>query len=313
MAELNISEAISRSYNTLSNQIELMLDVVKDDDLLLQLNAFDVLFQAQFKWLSELANKAIDDNNSYITELEYRDNELVEKQKEILTLLDKLNFSSEKLNQMVTAKMNAEALLTQVTNQRDAYKADADKASVYENDFTKAKARADRLKDSNAKLETSNNQLNQQVQQLSASVRRHKLHIDDMNTVYRIIRQSMLYEGFAPVRDIQINGETFFFYKKPVATVEAFRIDSDEYQISRMHQYFIQLQSTNGVHYDLVPIEGGGFLTPPVVPIPDEIRAIVNEEFDKEQLFNPQFTMQFHTQTMQKIFNETERLLNEIL
>lgn len=305
LQRINASEALGRSFKTLESQLDTLVDST-EGLAHLQASALYDLFKAQFMFVSECINADVDAYNELLVTVTERDSKI-----ERMMADNKVMYSDNKTLVNLAKDLRDEVaklnnLKAQIENQRDNYKKEADELRTLRNDFRRLSNQLERNKESNTSLQAKVNQLEQKNSQQKSHIRQ----VDDRNTylikLHNAIRQMMLVEGLAPEQDITIDKDTFFIYRKPINSFDGFKFEKDSLQPSRDHQYFLHVQTSFGVHRDIIPMEDGRIFVPPAKPLPKAFLKIIQDEFEKETLFAPNYTPKFQTQALQQIFAEVE-------
>lgn len=305
---MNASEALTRSFNTILSQLDTLVES-SEGDAKIQAEALDLIFKAQFSFLNGQINADIDAYNHLCSQIEPRDAEIAQLEYKLEQARQQSHFASENLRLKAIEFRKSETKIEQITNQLNAYKAEADELRPLKNDNKRLRNQVARNKVSNDSLTAKVTTLEQDKDRMKRENQQMAERVSKMKQLHNVVRQLMLCEGLAPERDIKIDNETFFLYRKPVSSHDAFSFGKEGMQASRAHQYFFQVQSTNGVHRDVIPMEDGSIFVPPAKPFPRALTKAIQEEFTKETLFNPEYTPQFATQALQVLFNDIESIL----
>lgn len=94
------------------------------------------------------------------------------------------------------------------------------------------------------------------------------------------MRHIMILEGHIPHRTVRVNNVKYYLYRKPADVAECFKNADTEQVISPLHKYYIRVESSYGVHRDIIPLlDQGEMGVPKALPIPKEVKAELNNIF----------------------------------
>ncbi len=306
MEQITTQDAIHLAFNTLFSQMKTIIAVSSKNVEMLE--AFDDLMSQQKKFLSDTYSKEIDDFNAAAALVEKNNEEL----DQLTNLLTKAESTIKKIEKDgETREQELQKCLKisqQIAVQRDTYKKEAEELRPIKAERDRLKKQVDRNKESNSKLESKLNKAEQDKSRLKRDTLMASQSVVKMKQVCNSIQQALFYDGLAPERIEEINGVTYYFYRKPLIKT---MMNIGEFNVSREHQYFFTVQTSIGTHRDILPGENGTYGLNKAQPLPKEVFSILQDEFSKETLFHTRETPIFATERLQKLFEEIDACLKE--
>lgn len=291
-------DATMLAFNTLQSQMATILAVMSNPVL----ESLGDLLEKQKQFICDTYSQEVDDFNQAADLIDSLQTDNTTKKSEIEIL--RLELSRH--------KRDAEKILDlsrQVAVQRDTYKKDADLLRSVKPERDRLKKQVDRLKESNEKLESKSARLEQGQKKLKRDVLNSAMSIAKMKQACNAVMQVMMYDGCAPEIIKQIDGVTYYFYRKPLNKTD---LTIEDFEVSRAHQYFFTVQTSIGTHRDILPGENGTLAINRARPLPNEITSLALSEFEKETLFIPMENPIFATDKLRKLFSEIDECVKEM-
>ena len=308
MSEITTQDAIHLAFNTLFSQMKTILAVMQGSDRIQLLESFDDLLSQQKQFLIDTYSTEVDSFNEAVSVGESLNNYVDE-------LKIKLSQSEADVRQMIAARRDDEQKVKaieikhhQLLNQRDNYKKDAEAAGALKAENKRLKNQVERTKEASDKLECRLNQAEQTIHGLRAKLLPTHEAVRGCVDMMRFIRQTLIFEGLAPERSIDCNGETYHIYRRPADVAKAFSPMMGDKQVSRQHMFFFRIETNGGYHFDAIPMETGEAAVAKHKAVPAAVKKHLIEQFDAETTYDYE-TLKMRNDDFTEQLAEIERTL----
>lgn len=285
MSGITTLDAIHLAFNTLFAQMKTILAISSEN--IETLESFDDLLAKQKQFLSDTYSKEVDDFNNAVDIVESLNNQVDE-------LKLQLSQSQADVRQMIAARREDEskvqaikAKYDQVIRQRDAYQADSKELGNVRAEVKRLKNQVDRNKESVEKETSKASRLELQLNSLRSKMLPTQQAVIGCIQLMRYVRDTLMFEGLAPEKTVEFNGDDYHLYRRPAVVSKVFDPVNCDIPVSRQHMYYFRVETNQGYHFDVFPLETGDVaMGKPKKTIPAALKKELIALFSQETLYD---------------------------
>ena len=300
-----LATTIQQVYDTITSQADMLLGFYKKDPTTIKrLESLVSLIENNMQLLMDAAQDAAIEVDNMRKELQIAKLELtdLEVNKELL----------------VAAKITIQELQTKNKNheaQIDQLKISQNNLMVQNRDLNKTISSHNMAKEAKKKIKDSTADLEKQLAASRQETETFKRRLGKLcgatkkaTQLLNLMRTSMIYEGLAVDRTIQVEGKAYHIYKRPglCADWQA----NFKSTLSVAHNYWIRVETDMGYHLDVFPTLDGKLVVGAPKALPKVVKDMLLDDFKETQFTN--FDLQMRNTQFNDQLKEVTGVIEEM-
>ena len=281
-----LATTIQQVYDTITTQADMLLGFYKEDPTTTRrLESLVSLIENNMQLLMDAAEDTVAEVDAMQRKLQVAKLELTDLQ----SCKDLLATSESTIQKLQTSNRKYQAEIDQL-------KISQNNLMVQNRDLNKTVSAHNMAKEAKKKLKDSTADLEKQLAASKQETATFKRRLGKLcgatkkaTQLLNLMRTSMIYEGLAVDRTIQVEGKAYHVYKRPglCADWQA----NFKSTLSVAHNYWIRVETDMGYHFDVFPTLDGKLAVGSPKALPKAVKDMLLDDFKETQFTNSDLLM----------------------
>ena len=281
-----LATTIQQVYDTITTQADMLLGFYKEDPTTTRrLESLVSLIENNMQLLMDAAEDTVAEVDAMQRKLQVAKLELTDLQ----SCKDLLATSESTIQKLQTSNKKYQAEIDQL-------KISQNNLMVQNRDLNKTISAHNMAKEAKKKLKDSTADLEKQLAASKQETATFKRRLGKLcgatkkaTQLLNLMRTSMIYEGLAVDRTIQVEGKAYHVYKRPGLCADW--QSNFKSTLSVAHNYWIRVETDMGYHFDVFPTLDGKLAVGSPKALPKAVKDMLLDDFKETQFTNSDLLM----------------------